>query len=165
MGRVHGQGQTELTTGVPHGLRIEHDPVTKESYLYHANNDAKIIKTKLDGSVIRTTSLKSWQKEKPQYWPIKPCDAIVVPGTDTLLVADGYGSSFIHAFNKKTGQYMEGKTFGGKGASTSDPIKFNTPHGINVDPRRPGTLVVSDRSNNRLVWITPEGKYVATIPT
>lgn len=159
------KGRTELTTGVPHGLRIEHDPVAKESYFYHANNDAKIMKSRLDGSVMWTADLKHWQQEKPQYWPIRPCDAIVVPGTDILVVADGYGSSFIHWFDKHTGKYIENRTFGGKGLSTSDPIKFNTPHGINVDPRHPGTLVISDRTNERLVWITPEGKYVGSMPT
>jgi hypothetical protein len=40
--------------------------------------------------------------EMKQYTPIRPCDAIVVPGTDTLLVADGYGSSFVHAFGAPT---------------------------------------------------------------
>lgn len=158
-------GQTELSTGVPHGLHIEHDPATNESYLYHANNAAKIMKTRLNGDVMWTVDLSSWEKDKPHYWPIKPCDAIVVPGSNTLLVADGYGSSFVHAFDKNTGKYIENKTFGGLGNTSSDPIKFNTPHGINVDPRHPGTFVISDRSNHRLVWVTADGKYVSSAPT
>jgi len=52
-------------------------------------------------------------------------------------VADGYGSSFVHAFDKNTGKYIAGKTFGGMGNSSSDPIKFHTPHGIALDPRHP----------------------------
>jgi hypothetical protein len=76
-------------------------------------------------------------------------------------VADGYGSSFIHAFDKNTGKYIEGKSYGGIGNTTSDPIKLHTPHGIALDPRHPGTVVISDRSNSRLVWVKYDGTYVA----
>jgi hypothetical protein len=76
-----------------------------------------------------------------------------------LLVADGYGSSFVHKLDKNTGAFLEGQSFGGRGATT-DPVELNCPHGINLDPRRPGTLLVSDRANHRFVWVTPEGKYV-----
>ena len=147
-----------LSSGVPHGLRLEDDG--GKLFLYHANNAQKITKTAAEtGEIVWTADLTHWNQAYPQYWPVKPTQAIVVPGTDILLVADGYGSSFVHAFNKTNGQFLEGRSFGGKGNSTS-PLRFNTPHGINEDARRPGLLVVSDRSNNRLVWITPDGKYV-----
>ena len=58
------------------------------------------------GEIIWKTDLSSWRTEYKQYWPIVPTDAIVVPGTDTLLVADGYGSSFVHMFDKHTGAYL-----------------------------------------------------------
>lgn len=155
-------GPEFLSGGTPHGLRIEHDEKLDQSFLYHSNNNAKVIKTDLEGNIIWTADLSGWAKdpEMKQYTPIRPCDAIVVPGTDTLLVADGYGSSFVHAFDKNTGVYIPGKTFGGVGNTTSDPIKLHTPHGIALDPRHPGTVVISDRSNSRLVWTTFDGKYV-----
>ena len=96
-----------------------------------------------------------------------------MPGTDELLVADGYGSSFIHVLNKTTGEYLEGRSFGGLGNTTS-PLRFHTPHGINVDPRvlpprgaPAGTpvFVVSDRSNGRLIWHLADGTFVKASPT
>lgn len=157
-------GPEGLSGGVPHGLRIEEDPATGKGFFYHANNAQKVMKTDLEGNIVWTADFSQWKTQKPQYWPIKPTDAIVVPGTDVLLVADGYGSSFVHALNKTTGEYLENRTFGGKG-TTTEPLRFNTPHGINVDARMPGTFVVSDRSNSRLVWFTAEGKFIKTVPT
>lgn len=157
-------GPDGLSAGVPHGLRIEEDARTGQAFLYHANNAQKVIKTDLDGRVIWTADFSHWKTERPEFWPILPTDAVVMPGTDILLVADGYGSSFVHALNKTTGMYLENRTFGGKGRTT-DPLRFDVPHGINIDPRMPGTAVVSDRTNNRLVWVTAEGRFVKTVPT
>lgn len=157
-------GPEGLSGGTPHGLRIEHDPVANASFFYHANNEARVMKTTLDGEMLWTADFSHWETERPEYWPYTPTDAVVVPGTDLLLVADGYGSSFVHVLNKSTGEFLESRTFGGKG-NTTDPLRFDTPHGINVDPSRPGTFVVSDRSNNRLVWFTAEGEFVHTAPS
>ncbi len=158
-------GPEGLSAGTPHGLRIEHDEKQGKSFLYHANNNAKVMKTDLEGNIIWTADLSGWSKDPvmKKFTPtgIRPCDAIVEPGTDTLWVADGYGSSFIHAFDKNTGKYIEGKSYGGIGNTTSDPIKLHTPHGIALDPRHPGTVVISDRSNSRLVWVKYDGTYVA----
>lgn len=158
------RGPEGLSAGVPHGLRIEEDTHTGQAYLYHANNAQKVIKTNLDGAVVWVADFSHWKKEKPEYWPIAPTDTVVVPGTDILLVADGYGSSFIHALNKTSGAYLENRTFGGLG-NTTKPLRFNTPHAISIDARMPGTFVVSDRSNSRLVWVTAEGKFVKAVPT
>jgi hypothetical protein len=159
-------GPEGLSQGTPHGLRIEHEEATGSSFLYHCNNGALLFKTTLDGEILWQTDLSGWKTDPKlqKYTPIVPTDAIVVPGTNHLLVADGYGSSFVHVFDKNTGQYT-GKSFGGKGNSTKDPIKFNTPHGIAIDPRRKGshgedTFVISDRSNGRLVWINATGHAV-----
>lgn len=162
-------GPTGLAGGTPHGLRIEHDEKKGQSFLYHANNDAKVMKTDLEGNIIWTADLSHWPSDpimkKFATHGIRPTDAIVVPGTDTLLVADGYGSSFVHSFDKYTGKYIPGKSFGGLGNTTSDPIKLHTPHGIALDPRHPGTVVISDRSNSRLVWTKFDGTFVDWQPT
>lgn len=159
-------GPSGLSAGIPHGLRFEYDAELKQSFLYHANNDATVIKTTLDGEVIWTANFSHWKTEKPHFWPYKPTDAVVVPGNKSvLLVADGYGSSFIHQLDKHTGTYLgEDKTFGGLG-KTTEPLRFDTPHGINLDARIPGTFVIADRSNGRLVWIEAFGKFVSTSPT
>jgi len=151
-------GEPSLSAGVPHGLRIEHDKEAGKSFLYHANNDATIFKTDTNGKIVWKANFSNWQQDKPQYWPLKPTDSIVIPNSDILLLADGYGSSYVHALNKTTGEYIEGKTFGGKGNTSSDPIRFNTPHGINIDEDQQ-FIVVSDRSNNRIVFLNYEGEY------
>lgn len=168
-------GPSGLSRGIPHGLRIEHDPRDNTTYLYHANNAASVFKTDLSGNILWEANFSSWQEEMPQFWPIKPTQTVVVPGSDVLLLADGYGSSWVHQLDKHTGRYL-GRSFGGIGNATSDPVKFNTPHGINVDPRRPPTssglattmagggpaFAVSDRSNNRLAWVDADGKYLGS---
>jgi hypothetical protein len=157
-----------LAKGVPHGLRLEQDRF--QSFLYHANNAQRVTKTKLDGQVIWSTDFSNWERERPHFWPIRPTDAIVIPNTGVLLVADGYGSSWIHALNKTTGDYLEGKSFGGFGNSTN-PVKFDTPHSISLDfssfqkdSGQPTRFIVSDRSNNRLVYVTADGDFVKAAP-
>ena len=165
-------GPGGLAAGTPHGLKMEHDAVAGRTFLYHANNAQKVWKTDLNGTVVWVRDFADWKTERPQYWPILPTDAVVVPGTDLLLVADGYGSSFVHGLNKNTGEYVEGSTFGGKGG-TIQPLRFNTPHGISLDPRvrapagspaHAPVFVVSDRSNERLVWVLANGEFVASAP-
>jgi hypothetical protein len=79
-----------LAHGVPHGLNIDFDK-DGHAVLYHANNDATVHKTTLDGQVLWT------QKWAPQMGNYKPTDAVAPPGSDRVLIADGYGSSMIHA--------------------------------------------------------------------
>ena len=85
-------GASGLSAGTPHGLHIEHDEAVGASFLYHANNQQIVSKTDTNGQILWRTNFSNWKSEYPQYWPIMPTDAIVVPGTDLLLVADGYGS-------------------------------------------------------------------------
>lgn len=159
------KGAGGLSSGVPHGLRIEKDTDGKK-YLYHANNKQRIVKTDLAGTILWDVDLSDWKTKYPQYWPILPTDAIVVPGTDILLVVDGYGSSWAHWFNKTTGAYIPGHSFGGPAGKSTAPLQFHTPHGINIDPRYPATtFAVSDRSNNRIVWVKANGTFVDTSST
>merc|ERR1719247_348924 len=132
----------------------------KRSFLYHSNYDALVIKTTLDGDIVWIANFSDWETTKPQYWPMRPTQAAVVRGTDMLLVADGYGSSFVHTLDKYTGEFLEGRSFGGGRSNGTSPLQFNTPHGIYEDPRIPGSLVVSDRSNSRLVWVTASGEFL-----
>ena len=152
-------GDPALASGVPHGLRIEHGADASDTFLYHANNDATIFKTTLEGEIVWKRNLSAWEQERPDFWPLKPTDSVVIPNSNILLVADGYGSDYVHMFNTLTGAYIEGKSFGGKGNSSSDPVRFNTPHGIAIDEENKW-IVVSDRSNNRIVYLTYDGKYV-----
>ncbi len=140
-----------LAHGVPHGLNIYVGSEGK-AVLYHANNDATVHKTTLEGQVLWT------QKWTPQMGNYKPTDAVALSAGDRLLVADGYGSSMIHALRAADGIYA-GKSWGGLGAAHGE---FNCPHGITYDPRRK-LLLTADRGNKRLEYFTPNGFYHSTI--
>jgi DNA-binding beta-propeller fold protein YncE len=76
-----------------------------------------------------------------------------------FLLADGYGSFYVHRFDKD-GKWVS--CFGGQGKGEG---KFNTPHGIWVDRRtgREPSIVVCDRANDTLQFFTMDGKYLETV--
>ena len=149
-----------LAQGIPHGIKVELE-ADGEEYLYHANNAATVTKTTLDGEIIwRTDMMAEWENEKA-HWPFKPTDVMIPPTQpNTVLVADGYGLSQIHAFDRVTGKYT-GVVFGGRGneSSPGQAAKFEINHGMSLDHRN-GKIVVSDRSNHRLVWIEDDGMII-----
>jgi len=140
-----------LAHGVPHGLNIDVDK-DGNAVLYHANNDATVHKTTLDGRILWT---QKWGAQMGNY---KPTDAVAPPGGDRVLIADGYGSSMIHALKSSDGIYA-GKSWGGLGSAHGE---LNCPHGITFDTRRK-LLLTADRGNKRLEYFTPNGLYHSTI--
>jgi hypothetical protein len=76
-----------------------------------------------------------------------------------FLLADGYGSFYIHRYDKNA-KWVS--CFGGAGPGEG---KFNTPHGVWVDRRagREPSIVVTDRANNTLQYFTMDGKYIETL--
>jgi hypothetical protein len=140
-----------LAHGVPHGLNIDVDK-DGNSVLYHANNDATVHKTTLDGRILWT---QKWGAQMGNY---KPTDAVAPPGGDRVLIADGYGSSMIHALKSSDGIYA-GKSWGGLGSAHGE---LNCPHGITFDTRRK-LLLTADRGNKRLEYFTANGLYHSTI--
>ncbi len=76
-----------------------------------------------------------------------------------FLLTDGYGSFHIHRYDKN-GNWVS--KFGGPGKGEGT---FSTPHGIWID-RRPGReqrIVVCDRANGTLQYLTMDGKYIETL--
>lgn len=146
-----------LANGVPHGLKLSVEDGVE--YLYHANNEAIVHKTTLDGKVVWSRDMtKEWQNT--ENWPFKPTDVLVPPGSPVAYVADGYGSSKVHAFDVKTGNYT-GFVFGGRGNATN-PVKFNCDHGLSYDTRV-NQIVVSDRANHQIRWIDDKGTVLNTV--
>ena len=89
--------------------------------------------------------------EKRRYVPTNA--AVTKDGT--IFVADGYGQSFVHIYNKK-GEYQ--KSFGG--GKSKEIGKLHEPHGIWIDARSGKELVlVADRSNERLQYFTTDGQH------
>jgi hypothetical protein len=144
-------GDNALAHGVPHGLNIDIDK-DGNAVLYHANNDATVHKTTLDGRILWT---QKWSAQMGNY---KPTDAVAPPGGDRVLIADGYGSSMIHTLKANDGIYA-GKSWGGLGSAHGE---LNCPHGITFDTRRK-LLLTADRGNKRLEYFTVSGFYHSTI--
>jgi hypothetical protein len=76
-----------------------------------------------------------------------------------FLLADGYGSYFIHRFNSE-GDWVN--CFGGPGDGHG---KFKTAHGLWVDNRegREPSIVVTDRAHHTLQIFNMEGNYLETL--
>jgi DNA-binding beta-propeller fold protein YncE len=141
--------------GGAHGIDLRKEG--KEEFLYHCDmKNRLVVKTTLDGSVV-------WEKGAPAEAGVYKEGARFVPTNvafgpnGDFYVADGYGSHWVHQYSIR-GEYL--RTFGGKG---TEPGKFQTPHGIWVDTRRKEpALVVTDRENHRLQWLTFDGKHIET---
>ena len=77
-----------------------------------------VAKTDLGSSNIlwQTFLDADWAKRNnyTEYGRTRLTDVIPLPGTDYLLVTDGYGSSYIHVLNKTDGAYVPGMSFGGR---------------------------------------------------
>jgi hypothetical protein len=76
-----------------------------------------------------------------------------------FLLADGYGSFYIHRYDQD-GKWLS--CFGGPGAGEG---KFETPHGIWIDKRagREPSIVICDRAHNTVQLFTIAGKYLETL--
>lgn len=76
-----------------------------------------------------------------------------------FLLADGYGSFFIHRYDK-AGKWQS--CFGGPGSGDG---KFATPHGIWIDRRegRKPEVVVCDRAHHTVQRLTMDGKPLETL--
>ena len=80
-------GGHALCDGTPHGLKITTEG--QEQFLYHANNNQKLTKTKLDGSVL-------WQvnglfgQDTNVY---RPTWFATPPDSEYMYLCDGYGSN------------------------------------------------------------------------
>jgi len=137
-------------------LRKEHGV----EYIYGANpTDHKVVKVKLDGTIV-------WTIEYPKEAGIfknadgfKPC-AVTVGPDGSIFVADGYGSNYIFKYDKNL-KFI--KAFGGP-AKGMEEGKFNTCHGIALDTRgKKPLLFVCNRNNNCIEYWDLDGNFVKVI--
>ena len=144
------------TRGV-HGMKVRKQG--DEEFLFIAQNSLKrVAKLKLDGttvwSIVGPPKVEGMYPNPGKY---APTDVDVAPD-GTLFIADGYGMSLMHIYDKDQ-KYV--KSFGGKG---TDYGKFNVCHNVLVDTRSDQpVLLISDRQNNRLHAYDLDGKFLQMV--
>jgi DNA-binding beta-propeller fold protein YncE len=140
-----------------HGIDIREENGQEFLYLAYMMPVNLIEKTTLTGERV-------WLRDKPPEPHVydnpkarfAPTNIAFAPDGGFYL-ADGYGSNYIHQYDKDG---IWKKTFGGTG---SEQGKFRTAHGIWVDarPGREPMLVIADRANHRLQYLTLDGTPVS----
>jgi DNA-binding beta-propeller fold protein YncE len=144
--------------GGGHGIDLRKEDGKEYLYLCDTAHGGVVVKTDLNGEHVWT---KKGPPEEAKYGKgarYSPTNVAFNPDGG-FYVADGYGSNFIHQFDKDA-KYV--RTFSGSGL---DFGKTRTPHGIWLDDRkgRKPTLIVADRANARLQYFTLDGKHAGFV--
>jgi hypothetical protein len=143
--------------GGGHGIDLRKEGKEEFLYLSHMSNNGPVVKTTLKGEIV-------WRKGPPEETafykdsPYRPTNVAFAPDGG-FYVADGYGSNYVHQYDKD-GKWR--RVWGGGG---NTPGKMSTPHGIWLDDRKGRTpsLVVADRANARLQYFTLDGKHLGFV--
>lgn len=139
-----------------HGMALVREGDVDVLWVAHHGQNRALALT-LKGEVIRElpSPMESKHYEKlSEYHPT----SVAVSADGTVFVADGYGKSWIHRYSSK-GVFES--TFGGRGKA---PGQFQTPHGLWMDPTgKDSRLLVADRENHRLQWISQDGKSASVL--
>ena len=151
-GRFVGAVGQELNGGL-HGVCLRKEG--EQEFIYAAHlSQREAVKLTLDGKVVWRIAYpkESGIYEKPeQYAPTGIC---VLPDGG-IVVADGYGTSWLHHFDKDQ-KYV--RSFGGPGTEVG---KFQVCHGLCLDTRgEKPLLLIADRHSSRLQHFDLEGKPV-----
>lgn len=99
-------GGTALCSGTAHGLKITTEGpggkpavpgVPTSQFLYHANNNQKLTKTTLDGTIV-------WQRNgyfgQDPSLPYRPTWFATPPNSKHVYLCDGYGSNNVYVFDR-----------------------------------------------------------------
>ena len=85
-------------------------------FLYHANNEQKLTKTTLDGTIVWQVDGNFGQNASDAYRPT--WFAAPPGGSELAYLCDGYGSNKVYVFNRTDGRYT-GRSYGGAGGRDS----------------------------------------------
>ena len=139
-----------------HGMKVRR-LAGEELLLLAMPRIKRVVAVKPDGTV-------AWQIIGPPQVPgmyesvgeYNPTD-MDVSSDGRVIIADGYGKSLVHLYDKDR-NYL--KSFGGKGKGEA---QFDVCHNILVDSRgKKSTLLISDRQNNRLQQYDMAGNFIRT---
>jgi hypothetical protein len=140
-----------------HGIDVRREG--GEEFLYLTNTWRRTFcKTNLKGEVVWTESIPAEPRKYTTVEQFSPTNVAFAPDGG-FYVADGYGSNYVHQFDKD-GKWV--RTWGGTGKA---PGKMQTPHGIWLDDRkgREPSVVVADRANARLQYFSLDGKHLGFV--
>ena len=116
----------------------------------------QVVKTDLDGGIITTLPRPDLAiYREGNYSPtFVAVNEEHHGGNGDIWVADGYGESYVHRYNK-TGEYIS--SINGEEGRAG---RFNCPHGIFIDRRKnEPELYVADRANRRVQVYDLDGKF------
>mgnify|MGYP001591784548 FL=1 len=154
------KGNLEGAASDFHGFRIHRDTDGVE-YLYGTELEGeRLVKWSLDGELVLAINIddevpSNLQKRRRLLKGVR-VTGVAISRDDRIFVTDGYATSLIHEFDQQ-GNYLT--SLGGKNA----PWNFSTAQKIIIDGRNDSeNLLVTDRENNRLVWLDFKGNIVAT---
>ena len=141
-----------------HGIDVRKEG--NQEFLYLCSIRIGLVtKTTLTGEIVwqMTRPMESGKYNDPKT-PFSPTNIAFAPDGG-FYIADGYGSHWIHQFDASANWI---RTFGGFGTGIG---QFKTPHGLWVDdrPGRTPSLVVADRGNGRLQYMTLDGKHLGFV--
>lgn len=140
-----------------HGMCLVEEDGKEVLYLAHTTRHS-VFKVELDGKVLWTLGYPKASGVYTKESEFNPT-AIVVAPDGRFFVADGYGKSWVHQYDKDA-NYV--RSFGGPG---TEPGKMRCPHGLWIDRRgKEPTLLVADRENHRLQRFDLDGKLLAVLP-
>ncbi|MGQ0632992.1 MAG: twin-arginine translocation signal domain-containing protein [Planctomycetaceae bacterium] len=140
-----------------HGIDIRKEGGEEFLYLSDIHN-REVIKTNLKGEQVWKLCYPLEPGVYPMVNKFRPTNVCFNPDGG-FYVADGYGSSYVHQYDKNA-RWL--KTWGGPGKEAG---KLLVPHGIWLDdrPGRTPSLVVADRTNARLQYFTLDGQHISFV--
>jgi hypothetical protein len=145
----------EFAGGI-HSLLVRREGDSEFLYFTH-HSQGVAVKMSLTGEVIWKIGFpaESGKYQSPgEYHPT----SLAIASTGDIYIADGYGLSWIHQYDKDR-KYV--RSFGGYGEGDEN---MRTCHGLWIDSRS-GTelLLVADRENNRLQLFGLDGKHIRVV--
>ena len=149
------EGQSEYLWFADSGRK--RDP--RRGYQYPASSQpvsGQVVKTTLEGQTIMTLERPDLPVYREgNYMPTSVAvDEERYGGNGDIWVADGYGQSYVHRYDR-SGNYIV--SINGEEGRAG---RFNTPHGIFIDRRKSEPeLYIADRSNRRVQMYDLEGKF------
>lgn len=145
----------------PHGIHIAPDGsiwcVDDEGQrLLHYSEDGELLQTIQGPNRVDETGYVVGEARSVHHSADPFCypTGVASGSVEDIWVTDGYGNARVHHFNS-TGDLLS--SFGRPG---NGPIEFVIPHGVLIRPD--GQLMVSDRENERVQIIDPDGVLVET---